>query len=134
MNLLQRILQLDLFGDLAHEVPLTAPTTRRPRSFVGGWEVADHACRHCLGRVLQRKVKGVAVEVRCAECGAHAEGVASAICCCGAECGTLGHILECFRNPDVSAAVPQEILVRERPVEDKPEARRQAKPVGMKNY
>jgi hypothetical protein len=79
------------------------------------WEVADHACRHCLGRVLQRLVRGVTVEVRCAQCGARADGGHLALCCCGAEAGALDYPLECFKNPHVSIDVPHEILVRERP-------------------
>ncbi len=77
------------------------------------WEVADHACRHCLGRVLQRLVRGVAVEVRCAQCGARSDGGHLALCCCGAECGALEYPLECFKNPTVSIDVPHEIMVRE---------------------
>lgn len=78
------------------------------------WAVADHACRHCLGRVLQRLVRGVAVEVRCAQCGASADGGPLALCCCGAECGALDYPLECFKNPNVTKEVPHEIMVRER--------------------
>ena len=78
------------------------------------WTFTDHACRVCFGRVLERVDKHHVHEVRCAECGQTAQGEPTTICCCGADCGTLGHALECFRNPDVSPANPQEIMVRER--------------------
>jgi hypothetical protein len=75
--------------------------------------MTDHACHHCLGRVLQRLVRGVAVEVRCAQCGARANGGYLALCCCGAECGALDYPLECFKNPDLSVQLPHEVMVRE---------------------
>lgn len=134
MSLLSKLLQLDLFADhTGTVVPVANERRKKPRP--GGWELADHACRHCLGRVLVRRdAKGDPIESRCAECGATAAGGHREICCCGADCGTLGHILECFKNPEISQAVPQEILVRERPVADKVEERRLAKPVGIREF
>ncbi|MEM5330356.1 KilA-N domain-containing protein [Paraburkholderia sp. JHI2823] len=79
-----------------------------------GWQVADHACRFCFGRVLQRVHKCEVVEVRCANCGKRADGPPKILCCCSADCGDLGHALECFKNPEVTNEVPHEILVRER--------------------
>ncbi len=84
-----------------------APGTRR-------WELTQHACRFCFGRILQRTKKGMVIEVLCAECHQAAQGEPHAICCCGAECGALGQALECFTNPDRSDANPQVIMVRER--------------------
>lgn len=133
------LLQLDLFAEarpaaLAAVVAALVPKRKRPLPGGGGWELADHACRHCLGRVLQRRVRGVTVEVRCAECGAAASGGHAEVCCCGAECGTLGHVLECFRNQEVSQSVPQEVLVRERPVDVVTEVRRRPKLVGNASW
>lgn len=107
------IAQLSLFAAIA-ETPVTKlPAQPRPKAR-GGWEIADHACRHCFGRVLHRKVKGHVVEVRCAECGVTEAGDHESICCCGAVVGVMGRVLECYRNPAVSKATPQEILIRER--------------------
>lgn len=106
--------QLDLFGQITSvPQPANLPKQAVPRR-PSGWQLADHACRSCFGRVLQRVVRGRVVEVRCAECGAHGEGEHTAICCCGASIGAIGKILECYRNPNVSKAVPQEVLIRER--------------------
>lgn len=80
------------------------------------WEVADHSCRHCLGRVLIRTKHDGSATARCAECGKRAEGDHELLCWCGAEVNGHGHIFECFRNPNLTAASPQEILVREKPV------------------
>lgn len=79
------------------------------------WEVTDHACRFCLGRVLQRDHKGGS-EVRCAQCGGRADGDSISLCCCGADCGQVGVVLECYKNPNVTNAVPHEIMVRERAI------------------
>ena len=80
-----------------------------------GWQLAQHACRFCLGRVLIRQKSMFQTEVQCAECGASAIGEDHKIlCCCGAQCGSIGKILECYENPNVSNTVPQCILVRER--------------------
>jgi hypothetical protein len=109
--------QLCLFGDDS-TVPGggAAQRLRRPRRFAG-WQLSNHACRHCFGRVLQRVVRGEVSEVRCAECGKRADGAPRMLCVCGMECGALGYALECFRNPRVTDEVPHEVLVRERRVE-----------------
>ena len=78
------------------------------------WELTAHACRFCFGRVLQCTKVGKEIEVLCAECHKTAPGGPRAICCCGADCGALGHALECFRNPEPNEANPQVIMVRER--------------------
>lgn len=138
MSILSALLQLDLFGAQAAPPPLAMPKTRAERRRAarhpGGWILADHACKACMGRILVRLQHGQMVESRCAECGAHADSDYTAVCCCGAEAGTLGRILECFRNPQVSAQVPQEVLVRERSIEAKPLPVRIPKPVGGSGY
>lgn len=134
MSVLDQLLQLPLFGDAAAPPAIPLPKKIRRDTGAGGWELVDHACQHCLGRVLVRRKRGVTVEARCAECGAHSfEGIAG-VCCCGAECGTIGHVLECFANPGVSTATPQEVLVRERPLVERRVAPRAPKPMGSKDY
>jgi hypothetical protein len=130
VSVLTQLLQLNLFGDTpAPAIP--APKKVRRDTGAGGWDLVDHACQHCLGRVLVRRARGKTIEARCAECGAHSFGEIVDVCCCGATCGTIGHVLECFRNPNVSPTLPQEVLVRERPaVERRAEGR--AKPVGTR--
>ena len=91
------------------QLPYRKPVKAPPR-----WSLSDHACRFCFGRVLQREERGKIVEVRCAECGKAAPGAAHTVCCCGADYGALDRVLECFRNPNMTEAIPQEILVRER--------------------
>lgn len=129
-------LQLDLFGEApAPESVLVAHAERRHAArSASGWVLVDHACRKCMGRVLVRMQRGQAVVSRCAECGERAEGAHSAICCCGAEAGSAGRVLECFRNLKVSAAVPQEVLVRERAIDAIARAMRTSKPVGDTGY
>lgn len=130
MSLLDQLLQLNLFGETPAPPVDQAPVRTRRDTRRGGWELVDHACQHCLGRVLVRRKRGRTVEVRCAECGATARGDIAEVCCCGATCGTVGHVLECFRNPHVTPACPQEVLVRERPLVERRGDRRRAKPVG----
>jgi hypothetical protein len=78
------------------------------------WELSQHACRFCFGRVLQRSKMGKVIEVLCAECHNTAQGDVHEICCCGADCGALGKALECFSNPNRSEVNPQVVMVRER--------------------
>lgn len=134
MTLLAKLLQLDLFGGAPAGV--VAPPLKRTRlaAAVTGWDLVDHACHHCLGRILMRRHKDGTVEARCAECGAHSRDGIREVCCCGADCGKLGHVLECFRNPEVTQSVPQEILVRERLVVDRRTDRARANPVGHRDF
>lgn len=94
------------------------------------WELTDHACRRCFGRVLERVGPGeggeLRAEFRCAECGATATGQVEAACCCGAEERTDGRGarmfarslgLECVRNPEPTDELPLQVLVRQRWVE-----------------
>jgi len=123
--------QIDLFSGTvspAGPAPVTLSKPRAPGK--GGWELVDHACRHCMGRVLVRTHKGIPLEARCAECGARADAGHAEICCCGAECGRAGFVLECFRNPEITPAVPQEVLVREKLVIERRGNRRRSNPVG----
>lgn len=96
-----------------------------------GWTISDHACRHCGGRVLVESVKNLA---RCAECGAHAVGDHTSICCCGAQLGALGRVLECVRNPAPSKESPYQIMVRERLAEKEADTKpSKTKPYQMKD-
>lgn len=79
------------------------------------WAIVDHSCRECMGRLLIGPKSGADHPVRCAECGAEKVGPVEAMCWCGVKINKHGNVFECFRNPDVTAAAPQEIRVRERP-------------------
>lgn len=81
----------------------------------GGWEFTDHACRHCMGRIMRRSEPDDGpAENRCAECGQTALGDAHALCWCGVEIKGHGHAFECFRNEQPTVSTPQQILVREK--------------------
>ncbi|MFM0165688.1 hypothetical protein PQR39_35300 [Paraburkholderia sediminicola] len=107
--------QLDLFGEEQSPEKHLAEVVKRRSRGSAGWQLSNHACRHCFGRILQRAVGGVVVEVRCAECGASAHGVVDQICACGADCGDIGYVLKCVRNPNVTKENPHEVLIREVP-------------------
>lgn len=113
MNARTDIRQLTLFVDDGAVHPLLplnkAKTAPRPL-----WDVSDHACRYCFGRVLIRIRRGKVVEARCAECDQRLPGAVDNLCCCGVEAGALGRALECVPNPAVNAEAPQKIMVRER--------------------
>jgi hypothetical protein len=126
-----QILQMPLFDDAGVLDPESVPF-RKTRPVPPSWTLSDHACRFCFGRVLQRKVKGQ-VEVRCAECCKAAQSGPMGICCCGADCGALGRALECFRNPNITEANRQEIMVRER-VDIDEETRLQPKRLRINPY
>lgn len=99
-----------------------------------GWQLADHACRYCFGRILQRISKGRVLEVRCAECGAREEGDVDLLCCCGADCGDLGRALMCVKNPDVSRELPHEVVIRERPRAVVEEIKTTSRPVKLREF
>lgn len=117
-----KLFYADVAADIKAGVPVgwlggTVSGVSRKQPVAPSWNVADHACRFCLGRVLHRVVKGVS-QVRCAQCDARTDGGPSMLCCCGVDCGALGYALECFKNPKVTKEVPHEIMVRERTVEN----------------
>ena len=105
------------------------------RRHSSGWECADHACRHCSGRLLRRvNLEGTVVH-RCAECGANAVGEHAMLCWCGVEVRGHGMVFECFRNLEVTDSVPQEVLVRERRIVRAPEKKgRTSNPVRIEGF
>lgn len=116
---------------------LTSLTPNQPAARL--WEIVDHACRHCSGRLVRSAKYEGSVVHRCCECGASVDGDNENLCWCGAEVLGHGKIFECFPNPNKSPAIPQEILVRERPVikEDsgfKQAARRFTNPVHIEGF
>lgn len=83
------------------------------------WELTDHACRICHGRVLARR-EGDRLIHRCAQCGAQVEGDHDLLCVCGVESGGR-RIAECFRMhtpglPEVGVRVLENANVREQRV------------------
>lgn len=72
------------------------------------WQLTDHACRVCMGRLLASGTTH-----RCAECGATTEGPVEDACWCGVEVPNYGRPFECVRSDGRG----NEILVRERTVE-----------------
>lgn len=104
-------MQLALFGWV--EEAVRPRLTRRVKK-TGTWEVEDHACRHCMGRLLSGVSPDGQPILRCAECGATAQGTHDVMCWCGIEMPKHGRVFECFKNPEVSLSAPQEILVQER--------------------
>jgi hypothetical protein len=46
------------------------------------------------------------------------------ICACGADCGDIGYVLKCVKNPNVTKENPHEVLIREvpRPVDERERA------------
>lgn len=80
----------------------------------GHWEIADHSCKVCMGRLLRRTMADGTETHRCCECGASTPGGHEKLCWCGVEVRGHGAVFECYRNPERSEAAPQEVLVRER--------------------
>lgn len=73
-----------------------------------GWEITDHVCRVCLGRVLARR--GV---YRCADCGAEGHGEPASVCACGATLKPGKNAgMRCVKNEQRSPEAPQEIAVK----------------------
>ena len=82
------------------------------------WQITDHACRACMGRVLVRQDTGTGRWLsRCADCGGFGEGIQrqaaiTAVCACGAKQRSgkdAGH--RCIQNQDIKPESPMEIMV-----------------------
>ena len=74
----------------------------------GGFSLTDHACRVCLGRILERD--GMFV---CAICGAEAQGVPDAICGCGLRARDVRKTggFRCAPNPQPTPANPARVVI-----------------------
>lgn len=123
--------QMPLFVPTPEEMARTALELSRKRARkmpTVGWELTDHLCRRCWGRLLIRNGEDGLTDVRCSNCGAEAHGKEDALCCCGIEANGK-HPFECVRNPEKSVS-PAEIAVREREQKDgKDTAARKSNPV-----
>lgn len=81
------------------------------------WALTDHACQHCLGRVLERVNDDGRRISRCSNCGAEGEGhdglAHPPICACGARLGKRDAGIRCVRNDRPRPGFVSEIIVRE---------------------
>lgn len=77
------------------------------------WNLTDHACRHCHGRVLERVLEGALPAHRCAQCGVEQLGPIENLCACGARVGKR-FILACERMPEPREPGFPEVGVRSR--------------------
>ncbi|HET8550915.1 MAG TPA: hypothetical protein VFM97_00375 [Gammaproteobacteria bacterium] len=63
-----------------------------------GWELTNHVCAHCFGRVLRARGK-YGETCRCADCGREATGAVASICACGATLQNGSHAgMHCEKN------------------------------------
>lgn len=77
------------------------------------WNLTDHVCRVCLGRILVGRGASGGWVHRCADCGLELAGRVEALCACGARLKTGKNAgLRCTKNPDgPSPENPAEIVV-----------------------
>jgi len=76
------------------------------------WEVLDHVCRVCYGRLLRTKADDGTVLVRCAECETEVTGRVENLCACGAKLrnGKLAG-LQCRVNAAPTTEQPARVVV-----------------------
>lgn len=75
------------------------------------WELTDHVCADCLGRVLERTTEDGTMIVRCADCGHEMEGGHRLICMCGLTLKTgKAAGFYCGRNDKHKPGKTQEIV------------------------
>jgi hypothetical protein len=76
------------------------------------WELLDHACRLCHGRLLRTQAENGAWIVRCAECETEVTGSHEQLCACGAKLrnGRLAG-LKCKVNPSITIDQPARIII-----------------------
>lgn len=76
------------------------------------WKITDHACRACLGRIVECIGDNGKHRVRCCECGLEVEGGPKALCACGQKDRSGRDAgLRCIRNAEQRPELPQEIVV-----------------------
>jgi hypothetical protein len=77
------------------------------------WEMTDHVCRRCFGRVLRRPHdENGGTVVRCANCGWEALGTHRAMCACSAARGPFAKI-RCVRQDKPTPEFPSEVVATE---------------------
>jgi hypothetical protein len=81
-------------------------------SDTAGWDITDHACRRCLGRILSRHTDGGETVVECANCGLTAVGDPATICGCGMKRGKYAQ-LRCVRLDRPVPGVAAQVVVME---------------------
>ena len=83
------------------------------------FEIIDHLCLRCLGRLLRRRLPGrkPRYEIICSNCQETSlvEGDEPINCWCHKTAGMYGKIFECFKNSKPCTSLPNVILVREKP-------------------
>jgi hypothetical protein len=84
----------------------------------GQWEITDHVCRACLGRVLVGKNDAGVTVARCADCGLEHAGNHLTICWCAVTLNAKGTRprdakLRCQRQERPTPSFPAEIVVAE---------------------
>lgn len=79
------------------------------------WQIIDHVCSCCFGRLLMRETFDRRKVYRCSNCGLEREGGSeTAICCCGIKLKTGTDAgIRCQKNPEKSPEFPSEIVAAE---------------------
>jgi hypothetical protein len=76
------------------------------------WTIADHICRVCLSRVLQRTTFDRRKVYRCSNCETEAEGEGpQVICCCGMKVRNGRDMgIRCVANPRRTPESPGRVV------------------------
>jgi hypothetical protein len=74
------------------------------------YEILDHVCRHCLGRIVYDPWRNL---VKCVRCGVEFNGEVEGLCMCGVKAGKFNQLLVCVKNPNKSPTSPNEIVAME---------------------
>ena len=69
------------------------------------YDLVDHVCKHCLGRLLYDPWREVTL---CPDCGAETNGTPESACMCGP-------VFMCAKNPAPGPSNPAAIVAMERP-------------------
>jgi hypothetical protein len=76
------------------------------------WEITDHVCRVCLGRVLRRDDDLLGSVYRCADCGEEVTGKVENLGACGVRLRTGRNAgLRCVRHLATPES-PSEVIVK----------------------
>lgn len=103
---------IDLAGRAVPGKQKAAAAPRPRATALGLWQITDHVCSECMGRVLIRMDGDQAGLIRCSMCAREGSGDVESVCACGGRIDPAVDVgFRCAPNHHRSFEQPYEIVV-----------------------